>query len=446
MQKRLWRIGPLLAILAAITGAPPVHAQTKWTECHLSCYPCIPGRYQHAMAYDSARRRVVLFGGTGMTTLNDTWEWDGKNWRRRVPAISPPPMAGHTMAYDAARGRTVLFGRNTASLPYQTWEWDGTTWTQCTPATRPPDRSGSAMAYDANLQRVILFGGSVLGNSVLNDTWAWDGTRWTQQIPAAAPPARHHHAMAYDAARKRIVLFGGRSGSYLNDTWEWQGTTWIPCPTPVAPSPREFHAMAYDVARQRVVLFGGSSSYTMYDTWEWDGKTWVQPALGLLTPGRSQHAMAHDTAHQRTILFGGYDGGIVVYGDTWAYGSTHLSMAGQPRPGHVMTFTLSALLDAGRPYQLGSSLGAGPTWVGPVIIDLDMDALLVVSVAGVWPGVFQGYRGFLDGSGQATAVLQIPPFPLLAGITVHSAFLTFDANPTLAIRSVSKTVSLQVMP
>jgi len=37
----------------------------------------------HALAYDSRRERVVLYGGSnGTQTFGDTWEWDGANWRQ----------------------------------------------------------------------------------------------------------------------------------------------------------------------------------------------------------------------------------------------------------------------------------------------------------------------------------------------------------------------------
>jgi hypothetical protein len=43
-----------------------------------------PGpRYAPAIAYDSARARVVLYGGIDSamkTALDDTWEWDGQRW------------------------------------------------------------------------------------------------------------------------------------------------------------------------------------------------------------------------------------------------------------------------------------------------------------------------------------------------------------------------------
>jgi hypothetical protein len=436
--------GPMLALLVLAVTAPEALGQMQWTRRLPGTSPS--ARYQHTMVYDSARRRVVLFGAGPRIFRNDTWEWDGNDWQLRIPATSPPINGGGAMAYDAARQRTVLFGLNNNLNTYDTWEWDGVNWTQCTPTRLPLAQGGTAMAYDGNLQRVILFGGSVLSRVALNETWAWDGVNWTRLVPAMAPPARYSHAMAYDSARRRIVLFGGICGSYLYDTWEWQGTTWIPCSTPVVPSPRDSQAMVYDAATQRVVLFGGNnSSYAFNDTWEWDGKTWVQRALTSSPLGRFYHAMAYDAARQRTILFGGFDGQMTYFGDTWDYGSTHLSVAGLPRPGNTMTFTLSAQRDAGRSFQMASSLGTGPTWIGPVDVGLDADALLTVSVTGAWPGVFQGYQGTLDGNGQATTALHIPPFPLLIGITVHSAFLTFDTQATPAIRSVSGTESLQIM-
>src|SRR5262249_42650455 len=40
--------------------------------------PKPPARTSHALAYDSARSRTVLFGGyDGGRYLSDTWEWDG---------------------------------------------------------------------------------------------------------------------------------------------------------------------------------------------------------------------------------------------------------------------------------------------------------------------------------------------------------------------------------
>ena len=70
-------------------------------------------RWNSPLAYDSSRGRVVMFGGTDSSAsrnLADTWEWDGTNWIQRAPATSPTARAGHAMAYDSIRGRVVLFG------------------------------------------------------------------------------------------------------------------------------------------------------------------------------------------------------------------------------------------------------------------------------------------------------------------------------------------------
>ncbi len=95
-------LGPLLSTL--------LPAQTNWTQ-RASTGPL--ARAGHAMAYDSGRGRVVLFGGSpnGSTSLfADTWEWDGTNWNQRNPATPPSARNAHDMAYDSARGRVVLFG------------------------------------------------------------------------------------------------------------------------------------------------------------------------------------------------------------------------------------------------------------------------------------------------------------------------------------------------
>ena len=59
---------------------------------------------------NTARKRVVLFGFVYPPARSDTWEWDGNTWLERSPTTSPSVRFGHAMAYDAARQRVVLFG------------------------------------------------------------------------------------------------------------------------------------------------------------------------------------------------------------------------------------------------------------------------------------------------------------------------------------------------
>jgi hypothetical protein len=189
----------------------------------------------HALAYDSARGRVVLFGGFGPNALADTWEWDGAVWLRRTPANSPPARAAHALAYDSARGRVVLFGGYSPTNLSDTWEWDGTNWVQRFPRTIPQARAFPALAYDSGRGRVVLFGGN--DQAYLSDTWEWDGTDWTQSAVTSGPSARIEHALAYDGARGRVVLFGGNVGGA--DTWEWNGAAWLQRAPTNAPPPQQ---------------------------------------------------------------------------------------------------------------------------------------------------------------------------------------------------------------
>jgi hypothetical protein len=214
----------------------------------------------------------VLFGGQGGVLLGDTWEWNGTAWTQ-VASSGPSPRNGHAMAYDSGRSRVVLFGgRDAASAALSdTWEFDGSTgaWTQRQPAVAPTGRDGHAMAYDVSRSRTVLFGGQTDLSGLSGDTWEWNGTNWSPFL-GNGPSARYATAMAYDSGRSRIVLFGGASDVFNNDTWERAGTTWTQITVAAPPQARYFHAMCYDAGRGATVLYSGSNgTRDIGDTWEW---------------------------------------------------------------------------------------------------------------------------------------------------------------------------------
>jgi hypothetical protein len=229
-----------------------------------------PARAEHAIASDSARSRVVLFGGRGGSgPLADTWEWDGAAWTQ-VADTGPSARSRHALAYDSARSRVVLFGgEDTGGLLGDTWEWDGDGWTQVAD-TGPAARSGQAMCFESQAARTVLFGGSDG-----SDTWTWNGTEWTR-INDVGPEPRQGTALV--SAATITVLFGGidpTSGILFGATWQLEGTDWTERQD-IGPADRQGHAMTYDETRQQVVLFGGSAAPSatatadelFSDTWE----------------------------------------------------------------------------------------------------------------------------------------------------------------------------------
>jgi hypothetical protein len=276
-----------------------------------------------AMAYDSDRGKVVLFGGASDgTELGDTWEWDGAAWTSVCTGPcatgAPPARSGHAMAYDPVHRRAVIFGGEGAgALLDDTWTWDGAAWARvCAPgACGPPARVGHAMAYDVARDRVVLFGGSACSSGVCSDfgdTWEQNGGTWSRA--SAVGPARSGHAMTFDAARGVTVVFGGAHGGVLGDTWTWDGATWKQASTTSAPPPRASAGMAFDRARRLATLFGGDGASPA--TWSWDGAAWTLLPTASDPGARSSFGLAYDDARQRVTLFGGFGNGAAL-ADTW---------------------------------------------------------------------------------------------------------------------------------
>jgi hypothetical protein len=261
----------------------------------------IPGsgpsmRTNSAAVYDSRRKRIVLYGGVGNKASReyddrrgDTWEWDGKRWFQMADT-SVGMRDHHAMAYDEARGKTVMYGgvssdrtlpRETWEHPGATWEWDGAKWTKMA-ASGPGGRIGMGLVYDGKRKQVILFGGSDKAGERYNDTWAWDGKAW-RKVGDEGPTVRIGQSMAFDRRAGVIVLFGGNAaGERLDDMWQWDGQRWTEIKvTGPKPSKRNGARMVYDTARGKIVLYGGyvveaGERKVSDEMWEWDGRQWMQ--------------------------------------------------------------------------------------------------------------------------------------------------------------------------
>jgi hypothetical protein len=159
-----------------------------WTDRTPSSLPASwpVKRVEHAMVYDGNRGRVLLFGGSNQAP--DTWEWNGAagTWTNRTPA--PLPTTGwpsarqqHWLAYDSARAKVVLFGGYYMGDLQDLWEWDGVagTWTDRTvlpiPANWPSARHGHAFEYDTTQSKVVLFGGLNNSGYTKQDLWERSG-------------------------------------------------------------------------------------------------------------------------------------------------------------------------------------------------------------------------------------------------------------------------------
>jgi hypothetical protein len=170
------------------------------------------------MAYDPNLQKVILFGGRDFSSFGSSWTgtyaWNGTTWQQLSTPVGPIGRYWHGMATDTARSKVVMYGGYNGNLLGDTWEWNGISWTLVAPnGSGPFMRSVQALAYDSARQRTVMFGGST--GQPAADTWEWNGTVWTQLSTQTNPSARST-AMVYDEAQSKLVLF---DGALLSDTW-----------------------------------------------------------------------------------------------------------------------------------------------------------------------------------------------------------------------------------
>lgn len=188
-----------------------------WRELSPSVSP--PGRSKAAMAYDAATQQLILVGGFGVeheTHFNDTWDWTGANWVQLHPTTAPQAEYDASLAYYPGVGLVLFGGENSyngngselgQAGTNATYVWNGTNWTKLSPPVSPSPRYGAAMAYDPEIGQLVLFGGN--HSTKASETWTFDGTTWTLQSPSAAPADTTFSNLAYDSTSDELVLFGG---------------------------------------------------------------------------------------------------------------------------------------------------------------------------------------------------------------------------------------------
>ena len=263
--------------------------------------PTSPGAaLRAAMAYDSWRGEIVMFGGDNIGTLDQTWLWDGSSWRQADPESVPEGRTEAAMTFDGSRGVVVMFGgkKVNGQALGDTWEWDGLEWHNIVESDA---RWGAAMAYDPLSHQVVRYGGNNNG-VVQQDTWIYDGANWS--LVADGGPSSYGGPMV--STPTGVLLF------QAGQTVSFDGATWVGEDDGGA-APAGTVAMSYDLATGRAVVFGDA------DTWELLDRRWTFPSPRNAPDVRRSHAMAYDPRSRRTFMSGGSQNGGIYFDETWSY-------------------------------------------------------------------------------------------------------------------------------
>jgi hypothetical protein len=303
------------------------------------------GRVLPSSAWDSDRRRVVVFGGgsslpnPSFSQTNDLWEWDGatQTWTDRTPSgLKPTPRYGASTAYDSVRKKLVIYGGN--NLLDQTWEWDGATqtWTQGPSVGLRIDNEGSGsnntynlvglerMVFDESRAKIVLPVYEVFsdpGNRFFEYEPTPAPAKWVEIMPSGTVPPYTGEA-AYDPDRKVVFYFsGGRPFEYDGVAQQWTERL------PRGPVKRSVVSAVVDGYAGALMMFGGTSGNVTYqDLWEWTDAdpSWNEQPAGDPKPPCSG-AMVYDSKRDRTVLLRGHlnsDGPNAPLDDAWLWTAT----------------------------------------------------------------------------------------------------------------------------
>lgn len=267
---------------AGLRGDTWTYDGTDWTLATPLSAPS--PRFGASLAHDPGRGRSVLFGGIASQISiaqpsNQTWEWDGSDWIQVNTATAPTGRAHYGLCFDSARQRVVLYGGSTNPglliTSNETWEYDGSNWQRValTSPANPGPRQFPGMAFHGAINRVVLFGGISPQTGGNADTWSFDGVNWTLlQSATPGPGPRNMPRLAYNPQQSVCILQGGSvpsTGAPIEETWALSAIGWRQLLVP-QPSTRSRSAMAMDLARGKLVLFGGAApgNVALEDTWE----------------------------------------------------------------------------------------------------------------------------------------------------------------------------------
>jgi hypothetical protein len=300
----------------------------RWTAYPPGTLP--PARTSATMVYDDLRGRAVIIGGWNYGTLEDAWAIGSAGravYELTPPGTPPPGRAGHAVIYDAARRRMVMYG----GFPNDLWAYDLETdgWSRMPASGTPPSRRSEHTAvYDPVRQRMIVFGGRNPGittgdNELWQLTLGEEPPHWSTLPATGGPPApRYDHSAIYDPVRDRMIVFGGfNNQGYVRDVWALSLSsvpTWsqiAPASVPTAVSARLGHTAIYDPVGDRMVVFGGDDNldYGRGETWALllgGAPTWTRVAPASGPPEQSGHTAIYDADRGRMVIFGGPN-------DTW---------------------------------------------------------------------------------------------------------------------------------
>ncbi|MCK4412817.1 MAG: hypothetical protein KAY32_04670 [Candidatus Eisenbacteria sp.] len=251
-------------------------------------------RFSHTAIYDVSRNRMIVYGGKEYFApeegYGDTWAFDlaSQTWSKLDDgAEGPSSRWGHTAIWDSARDRMVIYGGTRMDsggrlndvwafdLATDTWELVHTGEPGELPI-QPDARANHAAVHVRDAQRdwMVVYGGDVDYFTFHQDTWALDLVTGSWIPLPAGPGFRAYCVAVYSPARGEVLIYGGRDEQIaLADMhalvmdpvphWELRGDG----TEPGTPGPRYGLSAVFDPDLGMMVFGGNTMIAITHDAW-----------------------------------------------------------------------------------------------------------------------------------------------------------------------------------
>jgi hypothetical protein len=307
----------------------PTEPTITWTKLETTgSQPFVRGGY--TAAYDAGAGRCFFVGGTDfLFWYGDVWLLDPAaattaRWTKQVPTGDVPTgRAFHAMAYDTARSRYLVFGgqgtfgRTNEVYALRLLTSDTVEWTRLGPTgDAPTARSHSMAAYLPGTDQLLVAGGTD-GTKTLDEVFflsfatSADGV-WSKATNPL-PTACQEGVAVRRAATQEVWIVGGQDADgttlagalvYREATgaWRMDGGGWT-CPGLRAPG-----ATMFDAGQS--ALFGGFDTMDRADAWILDlaaaGDATRLDAVGDAPGARRGMQLVKLPAADDVLVYGGF--------------------------------------------------------------------------------------------------------------------------------------------
>lgn len=242
-----------------------------------------------------------------MEILNETWIWNGNDWVPQNPTIYPPGRFNSAMAWDSMRQSLVVFGGQTCSFGLfngaysDTWEHSVNGWTEVATTTHPPINesrySDADMIYDPSSTSCLL----VTGTDPI-ETWSYNGSDWNQ-LSVSSITGDISPVICLNTDTQTVWMVAA------DNTFTWDGTTWQPVAG--VTTPENIVDLTYNAFLSELTLISYEMSNMTLEFWIFQEGNWIKRNSGFANiTGWPEPEISYDPLSQQIVILGGYYGGI----------------------------------------------------------------------------------------------------------------------------------------